>query len=152
MISEQGIVESTNKKSAFIKIIKSSACNHCTEKDSCTVSDRDMVIQVDNRLDAKKGDMVEVSVPEGTFIKLSLMVYMFPVISLMVGAFLGNFLSTALKTNPSATAAITGALFLAVSFLILKKLDKKKRAGDRFYPRMTRIVFSEKAPQSGGNI
>ncbi len=152
MISEQGIVESTNKKSAFIKITKSSSCKHCSEQDSCSVSQRNMIIQVENKLDAKKGDMVEVSVPEGTFIKLSLMVYMFPVAALMVGAFLGNFLSMALKTDPSVTAAVTGALFLVVSFLVLKAFDKKKRSGDRFYPRMTRIVFSEKAPQSGDNI
>jgi sigma-E factor negative regulatory protein RseC len=152
MISEQGIVESTNRTSAFIKIVKSSSCNHCSEKDSCSVSNRDMVIQVKNSLNAKQGDRVEVSVPEGTFIKLSLMVYIFPIVALMVGAFLGNFLSGTWNTDPSATAAVTGALFLALSFLILKILDRKKRTGDRFYPRMTRIVFSEKGLQSDDSI
>jgi sigma-E factor negative regulatory protein RseC len=152
MISEQGIVEEIRKNTAIIKIEKSASCKHCADKDSCSVADRNMLIEVNNILNAKEGDRVEVSVPEGTFVKLSLMVYIFPVAALMIGAILGNFLSMQLKTDPSATAAITGALFLAASFLGLKILDKNKNTGEKYSPRMTRIVFTEKSLQSGDNI
>ena len=152
MISEQGIVEEIRRNTAVIKIEKSASCKHCADKDSCSVADRNMFIQVKNILNAKEGDRVEVSVPEGTFVKLSLMVYIFPVVSLMIGAILGNFLSNILITDPSATAAITAGLFLAASFLGLKVLDKKKNTGEKYSPRMTRIVFTGKSLQSGDNI
>jgi len=152
MISEQGIVEEIRKNTAIIKVVRSSSCKHCAEKDSCSVAERNMLIEVKNSLNAKEGDMIEVSVPEGTFVKLSLMVYIFPVAALMAGAFLGNFLSMLFNTDPSATAAITAAIFLAASFLCLKVFDKKKATGDKYYPRMTRIVSSEKNLQSGGSI
>jgi len=152
MISEQGIVEEIGRNTAVIKIERSASCKHCADKDSCSVADRNMLIEVKNSLNAKEGDRVEVSVPEGTFVKLSLMVYIFPVAALMTGAILGNFLSKQLNTDPSATAAITGALFLAASFLGLKLLDKKRNTGEKYSPRMTRIVFSEKNLQSGDNI
>ena len=142
MIREEGIVEEIRKNTAVIKIMRSSSCKHCADKDSCSVADRNMIIEVKNSLNAKEGDRVEVSVPEGTFVKLSLMVYIFPVISLMAGAVLGNFLSTILDTDPSATAAIAAALFLAVSFLFLKVLENKKGTGEKYSPRMTRIVVS----------
>ena len=74
MISEQGIVEKIHKNTATIKVMKSSACKHCSSKESCGVADSNMMVEVVNSLHAKEGDQVEVSVPEGTFIKLSLMV------------------------------------------------------------------------------
>jgi sigma-E factor negative regulatory protein RseC len=142
MIREQGIVEEIRRNTAVVKIQKSSSCKHCADKDSCSVADRNMLIEVENRLNAKEGDRVEVSVPEGTFIKLSLMVYIFPIAALMVGAFLGNFLSLQLNTDPSATAAITAALFLVASFLLLKAFEKKKDAVEKYSPRMTRILIN----------
>ena len=152
MISEQGIVEEIRRNTAVIKVVRSSSCKHCSEKDSCSVAERNMLIEVKNSLNAKEGDMVEISVPEGTFVKLSLMVYIFPVAALMAGAFLGNFLAIQMNTDPSATAAITAAIFLAVSFLGLKVFEKKKNTGEKYFPRMTRIVATEKNLQPGDNI
>ncbi len=140
MVSEQGIVEKVTKNSAYVKVVKTSACNHCNSKDSCNVSERNMVIEVKNSLNAKEGDLVEVSVPEGTFVMLSLMVYIFPVVALMTGIFMGNFFSTFLYTDPSLTSVITGLLFLIGSFIVLKMIDKRKSTRDKYYPRMTRIV------------
>ena len=152
MIREEGIVEETRRNTAVIKIEKSASCKHCSEKDSCSVSDRNILIEVKNILNAKEGDRVEVSVPEGTFMKLSLMVYIFPVIALMIGAFLGDFLSRFMSTDPSATAAITAAIFLAASFIGLKIFEKKKGTVDKYSPRMTRIILSVKNLQSDDNI
>ncbi len=148
MIREEGTVEEIRRNTAVIKVEKSSSCKHCADKDSCSVADRNMLIEVKNILNAKEGDRVEVSVPEGTFVKLSLMVYIFPIICLMAGAFLGNFLSMGLNTDPSATAAITAAIFLAASFILLKLVEKKKGTGEKYSPRMTRIIISWKNLQS----
>ena len=152
MIREQGVVEKIHRNTAVIKVEKSSSCKHCADKDSCSVADRNMTIEVENKLNAKEGDRVEVSVPEGTFVKLSLMVYIFPVVALMIGAILGDFLSKPFNTDPSATAAITAALFLTASFLLLKVLEKKRGTREKYSPRMTRIVFSEKIPQSNNDL
>jgi sigma-E factor negative regulatory protein RseC len=140
MVSEQGIVEKVTRTSAHVKVVKSSACNHCNSKDSCNVSERNMIIEVKNSLNAKEGDLVEVSIPEGTFIMLSLMIYIFPVAALMIGAFLGNYLAMLWHTDPSLTAVIAGGLFLIGSFVVLKMIDRKKNTRDKYYPRMTRIV------------
>ncbi|NLD38002.1 MAG: SoxR reducing system RseC family protein [Desulfatiglans sp.] len=151
MISEQGLVERIKRGSALIKVVKSSACNHCTSKDSCSVPEKNMVIEVKNSLNAEVGDLVEVSVPEGTFIALSLMIYIFPVASLMAGAFMGNYLSTLLHTDPSLTAIITGAIFLFISFIILKLIDRRKDTRDKYIPHMTRIVSNAPERSSGDN-
>lgn len=152
MISEQGIIEKITKNIAVVRVKKSSACKHCSEKDSCSISERDMVVEVKNTLNAKEGDHIELSVPEGAFLKLSLLVYILPIIALMAGAFLGDYLSSIWGTSPSGTAVISSVLFLCLSFLGLKIFEIKKKSGDRYYPRMTRIVFSGKSPESSDSI
>ncbi len=149
MISEQGLVERIKRDRALIKVVKSSACSHCTSKDSCSVPEKNMVIEVKNSLNAKEGDLVEVSVPEGTFITLSLMIYIFPVVALMAGAFLGNYLSTLLETDPSLTAIITAAIFLFASFIILRLIDRRKEIRAKYIPNMTRIISNGHELYSG---
>ena len=93
MISERGIVERIDNQKAIVRVTKSSACAHCGSRDSCNISDRDMLVEVANDLKAAVGDSVEISVAEGTLLKLSVLIYFFPIIALMVGAFLGNYLA-----------------------------------------------------------
>ncbi len=65
-----------------------------------------MLVEVSNDLQAKVGDLVEISIPEGTVLKLSVFVYLFPVIALIIGAFLGEFIANFLQSR-SQVAPIT---------------------------------------------
>ena len=147
MISEQGIIHEIKGNSALVRIQKSSACNHCNSKGSCNISNRDIIVEVNNELQAKPGDYVEVSIPEGSILKLSALVYFFPVIALLVGAFLGSFLSKHLQTDPTMTAIIGGGIFMASAFFILKNIERSRKSGGNDYPRITRILSNASSPQ-----
>ena len=140
MIKEQGKIEEIRKQTALVRIQKRSACAHCESKGSCSISKRDMLIEVPNDLQAGVGDQVEVSVPEGTLLKLSALIYLLPVLLLLIGAFLGTLLGDALQMNSSLTAIILGGGFMGISFYGLILFDRKKRKGNKYYPRMTRIL------------
>ena len=140
LIKEQGKIEEIRKQTALVRIQKRSACAHCESKGSCSISKRDMLIEVPNDLQAGVGDQVEVSVPEGTLLKLSALIYLLPVLLLLIGAFLGSLLGDALQMNSSLTAIILGGGFMGISFYGLILFDRKKRKGNKYYPRMTRIL------------
>jgi sigma-E factor negative regulatory protein RseC len=140
LIKEQGRIEKIQKETAMVRIQKSSACAHCESRGSCSISQRDMVIEVPNNLHAGVGDQVEVSVPEGTLLKLSALIYFLPIAALLAGAFLGALIGEGLGINSSLTAIILGGGFMAISFYGLILFDRKKRKGNASYPRMTRIV------------
>ena len=75
MITEQGIVEGVSGQKAIVRIEKSSACASCQSRDSCgEASGRNMVIEVANDLGAGEGDRIEISIPGGSFLILSLLV------------------------------------------------------------------------------
>jgi sigma-E factor negative regulatory protein RseC len=151
MVSEQGIIEKITDRKATVRVRKSIACAQCSSRTSCNISDRDIFVEVQNDLQARVGDLVEISIPEGTMLKLSVIVYLFPIISLMIGAFLGGFIANFLQTKSSWPAIISGVIFLGLAFCVLKMFERKKMSGGTYYPRMTRIVANAAALQPCDN-
>ncbi|MBN2059147.1 MAG: SoxR reducing system RseC family protein [Deltaproteobacteria bacterium] len=150
MIKEYGIIENVLKDKAVIRLQKSSACAHCESQGSCEVATRDILVEVSNDLHAAKGDTVEVSMPEGAILKISALVYIFPIMALMVGAFLGGLLSGPIRTDQSLTAVVGGGIFMVMAFYVLKRFEQTKRSGNNsIYPRMTRIMVSADSLQHG---
>jgi len=100
-----------------------------------------MEIEVENRLRAVEGDPVEVSIPSGTFLVLSLYVYFIPVLSLIGGAYVGGtFLAPGLGLNATACSIVFGFLSMGVVFFLLRRYDKTSGASRKYRPKMTRII------------
>ncbi|MBW2111858.1 MAG: SoxR reducing system RseC family protein [Deltaproteobacteria bacterium] len=74
MVTERGIIEDVTGQKTLVRISKSSACATCESRGSCEVSSgRSMLVEVANDLGGGKGDHVELSVPSGALLKLSLL-------------------------------------------------------------------------------
>jgi sigma-E factor negative regulatory protein RseC len=139
---EEGIIEKTSKRNAFVRIQPSSACASCGSRGTCDVSsDKRMVIEVSNDLQAKIGDRVQISMPEGSILKLSFLVYFLPVVALVAGAILGDRIAPFLNMEPTPASVICGVSAMAAVFCVLKWLDRGSTAREKYYPRMTRILF-----------
>jgi sigma-E factor negative regulatory protein RseC len=148
MVTEQGIIEEVSGQKALVRIKKRSACATCESRGNCeVVSGKSMVVEVANDLDAGKGDHVELSVPSGAFLKLSLLVYILPVVALMAGAFAGGEFAAPLHLQPTPASIVGGCLAMAVTFYALKRLDRSSRASRKFQPRMTRILHRGGSPR-----
>jgi len=153
MPTERGTIEKTDRGKAFVRVQKNSACAHCESKGMCQVdNEREMVVEVENILGVGPGDQVEIMVPTGSFMKISLMVYMLPILAFMFGAFMGDNLAEKLSLNPSLSAIIGGIGLMSIFFYILKKLDKVIGGNRRYTPRLTRIIAnsSQKTGQTVG--
>ena len=152
MIKEQGVIEKIMNQKAVVRVNQTSACESCKSRGSCDISGRNMIVEINNDIHAKVGDYVELSVPEGTVIKLSLIVYLFPVIALMIGAFLGASIGASIHINNSLTAVIGGGLGMIIVFLVLKMYEKTERFKGRYRTRMTRILTRSNTQQAGDSI
>ncbi|MFC1534829.1 SoxR reducing system RseC family protein [Thermodesulfobacteriota bacterium] len=153
MIKEQGMIEKVIDQKAVVRVQKTSACAQCKTRGSCSITNRDILIEVSNDLQAGVGDHVEISVPEGTMLKLAAIVYILPIIALISGAFLGGFLAKPLQTDPTWASILGGGLVMGIAFYGLKRFEKVKRSGENgYYPRMTRIKVSATSLQHGNNI
>ena len=147
MITEQGIIETVSGRKAIVRIKKSSACAACQSRQSCEeASDRDMIVEVANDLGAGEGDRIEISIPSGSFLLLSFLIYILPVTALIAGAVAGGAFAPALHMNPTFASITGGFLGIAVTFYALKRLDRSTRAQKQFGPRMTRILLRSYPP------
>jgi len=149
MITEQGVVEEVLERTVRVRIEKSSACAACQSRDSCTeASGSDMIIEVANELSASEGDRIEISIPSGSFLTLSFLVYLFPAAALITGAVTGGALAPACQVNPTALSILGGATGIGATFYALRRLDRSARAQRDFRPRMTRIVRRSETAQA----
>lgn len=151
MVKEQGIIKKIKGKKVVIRVQQTSACTHCKSKGSCDVSKREMLIDVDNNLGAKEGDLVELSVPEGAVLKLSFLIYIMPIIALIIGAFAGWVIAESLKTDTTFASIVGGGLCIGLSFYVLKKINKKAEYEEKYFPRMIRILPSANFPGPAGS-
>ncbi len=141
---EEGIIEKIMDRKALVRIQQSSGCTTCESRHSCDVASnkKKIVMEVANNLQAKIGDRVEISIPESSLLKLSLLVYLLPVVALLIGALMGSILAHPFQTDSTLTSIIGGAIAMAVVFCVLKVLDRRTKTAEKYYPRMTRILHS----------
>ena len=147
LANETGIVVDLAGPKARVRVQKTSSCASCESKHSCHImNDRKMIVEVDNALEAKAGDTVELSIPVRSLLKVSLIVYIIPIAALFVGAFVGRFWGKSLGGNVDLFAIVGGLLAMGVAFFILKWFDRMQNRRSEYQPRLTRIISSVPLP------
>jgi sigma-E factor negative regulatory protein RseC len=143
-IKEEGIVESISQRKAVVRIQKGAQCKNCSSREGCGVSGgREMQIDLENELGAKVGDYVEISLPTRSLMKLSLLVYLLPVLALIVGAYLGRLIGTeVLQSHSAVISVICGAVAMGAAIFGLRWFDRRVQVSSGYRPRMTRILFN----------
>ena len=150
MITEKGVIEKVIEQKAQVRVQRSSACASCGSRDACHVmGDKEMLIEVVNDLQAKVGDYVELSVPSGSLLKLSLMVYLLPVVALIIGAYFGGLWAGFFHISSTAASILGGCIAMGITFYGLKWFDRSVERRDQYHPRVTRILMNAGPPGTG---
>jgi sigma-E factor negative regulatory protein RseC len=143
MITEKGVVDRIIEEKAVIRVQQSSSCSTCEARSACRIeSDKEMLIEVKNVLNAKVGDWVEISMPIRSLIKMGMLVYLFPVSALIIGAAGGDACAGYLHMEPNLSSILGAALALGLSFGVLKGIERAARNKREYQPRMTRLLVS----------
>ena len=129
-MKEAGLVTKIEGNTAYLKFNRTSACARCG---ACGMiaGQNDITVSVDNTLHAALGERVEVHFTTKNALMSSAIAYIFPLIMLFVGVWLGYVIPQDVFPVKDALAAILGIVFAAAAFLVLKLLNpyfKKKFA------------------------
>lgn len=140
MITENGIVTRANPSTAWIKTIRSSACESCASKASCgeKSSQKEMIVAVSNTLNVGKGDHVIIGLETKPILFLTFLLYVFPIILLLIGAMIGNSLASSLQLDASLASMISGFLFFGFSFYIIRKKNNSLSTKKEYKPFLVR--------------
>jgi sigma-E factor negative regulatory protein RseC len=140
MIKENGIVTKANPSVAWVKTIRSAACESCASKKSCGTpgSLEEMIVTVKNTINVVKGDHVVVGLESRPMLFLTFFLYVFPIISLTIGAIIGDSIAPSFQQDPSLISMVMGFLFFGLSFWIIRMKNNSLSKKKKFQPFLVR--------------
>lgn len=136
-IVECGRVISLNDNIADVSIAKSEHCETCDSLFCSPKSNSERIITVSNKIKAKVGDEVEVSISGDVLLKLSVFVYGLPIILIVGSIVLGLYLfeGNMKELYSVAIAAVISAIY----YIILKYMALRKKNKPNL-PAITKII------------
>ena len=119
MTREEGVVIKTDAKTAWIKTVKTDACASCSAKSSCHTlgGGKEVEVEAINTAGARIGDRVVIGFETAPLLKATFLLYVFPILGLLLGAFIGQTAAPLFSLNPSAASIIVGFLFLFLAYV-----------------------------------
>jgi sigma-E factor negative regulatory protein RseC len=146
LATEQGIVIKLEAEVASVSMVKSSACKGCSIKGHCRPAEdgKEMEVEALNAVGAQIGDKVVVSFETSSLLKISFLLYIFPILSLIAGAFLGEKLSEYSAFSESASSVIFAFLFFIAAFLVIKATGNRLAKKSEYRPKIIKILRASK--------
>jgi len=152
MATEIGVIEEVRNRTVLVRVKRQSGCEHCEHRGICEMESQDENrLEVPNDLQARVDDRVEIHIPTRSLVKLSMLVYVLPVLAMILGAYAGSQWAEAHHLRPTALSMMAGGGAFALAFFFLRRLDRAERRKGHYRPRMRRILFSAKGRPDGGN-
>lgn len=125
--TEKGKVIKAENGKVVVQFERTSACGHCDHKESCNSGDGSyMFLELDNTINAKAGETVEISSTKKNIYKNGFVVYILPLIILLTFAGFGNYFDTRLETG--FMTPLLSVFSLVVYFLCLGIIYKNKES------------------------
>ncbi len=121
---------------AVVEVQRSTACENCG---ACSVGKEKLIVtaEVENRVNAKVGDEVNVEMEFSGVLSASLIMYGSMFAALMAGCISGFYgLSKFIPIDENFLGFFTGAAFMAVDFFIIKAYDRKGAFREKFQIRI----------------
>lgn len=142
MATEEGIVTKINSTTAWVTTIKSSACESCAAKSSCSTlaSGEEMKVEAINTSGATVGDRVVIYFETSSLLKLSFFLYIFPILIMLVGALIGHKIAPFFNLDRSVFSAVCGFLFFFLAFLFIKSKGRKLSKKNQYKPKIIKIL------------
>lgn len=145
-MEEQGVVvEIKSNNTALIRAKRTSTCESCVSKKSCSTraGGDEMFVEAENTIGAGKGDHVVFAVSAGTVMRTGLLVYLMPVIFFLIGIVLGDRVAAPMlpNINKDLVCGVLGIVFLIDAFVILKIYNQfMEKRGGIMRPKLLRKV------------
>jgi len=138
---EKGMVTQVVGEYVEVQSTPSSPCSKCGAKDSCLASTDGKMksIQILNTLSAKKNDLVSFKIEEKGVIISSLLLYAFPVFSLLVGLVIGSKNNKLIGVDKDGAAAIGAIIGILLSLVIIKIITNFLNKKNIFAPALISI-------------
>lgn len=133
-----GIIVSQMGEYSKVKLVRHTACGSCG---ACQLGDeqKDILLVAKNTVNAKNGDLVEVSMATNSVLSAAFIMYVIPLVGLFVGLLTGQVLFA----GNDLLTALMGLAVMALAFLIIKLNDKRFLKNEKYTAQVLKVLQSE---------
>ena len=155
MMEETGVVEDLKANGlAVVRATGGEQCGSCKCQGACQAlgGGAERKITAMNQAGATVGDQVVMTIASGSFLKVSVILYLLPVLALVIGSILGQKYSAQIWSsgNPEITSVLTGLFCLVVSFGIIRFVSGHLSQSEKYYPVIQRVIPLSNPSQDEG--
>jgi sigma-E factor negative regulatory protein RseC len=151
MMHETGLVTRIQKTGfASVTPLRGEFCGSCPCRGTCQVlgGKTERQIVAINRVGATVGDWVLVSIGAGSFLKISSIVYLLPILALAAGSYVGEKYSTQIwpAGNPETVSILTGLFCVGISLMIIRLFSGRLSQNHKYYPVIEKVLHHSPLP------
>lgn len=144
MRREEGVITAVEENRIEVSCLPQSGCGNCAAKGSCSITDGAKVRKIWIPWAGKGniGDTVEFEMEERGVVVASVIMYLFPVVTLVAGMILGNRHASSVEMDGDALMALTGFGAMALSLIIIRLSSPLLKRWNAVIPRVHRVLSS----------
>lgn len=139
-MEQVGYILETNDGQAKVEVKRLSGCSGTCK--SCSGCDTpSLIVNLENTIGAKIGDLVEIKGQSNTILKYTFLIYMIPFIMLVLGLVGGiNIFKSMGYANYEFYGFLSGIVSLLLSFGILKLVDNSAKNKTKSMMKIVKII------------
>jgi sigma-E factor negative regulatory protein RseC len=143
MIVETGRVTNIEDNKAIVEIEKGGSCASCSTRCACNYGAKTVLVEAENPLNAGKDQLVQISIPEGSALQAAFVVYVIPLIALIAGILLGEYVGECFGIA-IMFEILGGIAGLALSLLVIRYYNKVFKRRNTEQPVVTKVIKNDK--------
>jgi sigma-E factor negative regulatory protein RseC len=101
---------------------------------------QDMEVEVLNDVGAKAGDRIMLGIESTTLLKVSFLLYIFPVLLMLGGAAIGQHIALSNDMDVAGLSVLFGFLSFLIAFYLIRLRGKKMARNQAYQPRIIKIL------------
>jgi len=132
---QEGFITSIDGDLAKLKVAPNADCDNCG---ACNIVH--MEILAYNPLKAVPGQKVKFKMIQDNMLKISFMIFIFPLLSLFAGLFAGSLLSSIYNINTTGAMTAGGIMMIGLAITVIFFYDKKYKLNRSNFPQIIEVI------------
>jgi sigma-E factor negative regulatory protein RseC len=146
-----GIVIGTTGQSARVSAPRRGVCEGCSDRSSCSFEnalgqDEPEIVVVHNPISARAGQTVEFDLLGHTELKVSLLVWIVPLIGLIAGAAAGASLHEWFSLSQDPATLLGAVIGCVAAFLPVMLFDRMAAGKTKYVPSILKVIDPSSCP------
>ena len=132
---QEGFIMHLEGDLAKVKVAPNAECDNCG---ACNIVHMELLAY--NPVNATPGQKVKFTMIQDNMLRISFMIFIFPLLSIFAGLYAGSLLSSVYNINNTGAMTAGGLLMAALAVAIIFFYDKRYKLNKSHFPQIIEVI------------